>query len=329
MEEKVFSDFIVDDALAGRTLYVTKLEGSDYVVTNDIVTDFQKASASAVLPYQANVSGRITLFNTNGISRDSIYRLVIANNPINTEADQSKGDTIAVTRSVGDTEETVHYTLTTLNYREQVAARMCQAFIGQMPSPLSYDDAKIKTMVAKAFLIAAEFMNQAATRRNTDSTSAGGDAVDVNANTLTSNTDKILYNINENLKNGIAVKGETVELGGVATPIRIQNSDIKLYVPTVDEDIAIKVSVFKGKTLLFRFTNEFAYTDISIYAELTVKENTVNSIRKVGFILPKGTVTSIQYLDADVTEIVTIDNISVRGQGINDTNTYTISVETT
>ena len=102
-----------------------------------------------------------------------------------------------------------------------------------------------------------------------------------------------------------------------------------MYIPTIDEDIVIKVSVFKTKTLLFRFVNELAYTDISIYAELKVKEDTVLSTRKVGFILPKGTVTSIQYLDADVTEIVTIDNISVRGQGINDTNTYTISTETT
>lgn len=199
--------FDLNAALAGATLVV---DGHD----TWIVTDFGEASVGAPMPYQAVVKGKITYFSYTGVSRDGTMTLLISDAKIDDSIATIRGGTI--TRSSGASETS--YTLISLNYREQVAVRMLQAMLPTMGNALSFDDGKIKNLVARAFYIATEFTNQAISIRNVNN-SEQEIGIDVDPDKLTDYTDQILYNISQILKNGIAVKGETVAEGGTATPV--------------------------------------------------------------------------------------------------------------
>ena len=131
--------------------------------------------------------------------------------------------------------------MNSLNYKEQVAVKCLAAIIKQEPNPLGYDDAKIKLMVSTAFRFAVEFQNRAILFRKEENASETQPAVgvDVDADTLATNTDKILYNINENLKSGIVVKGEAQTLGGTITPLKIKVTEL----PEIKFDEALNVNV--------------------------------------------------------------------------------------
>ena len=62
-------------------------------------------------------------------------------------------------------------------------------------------------LVSSAFRIAIEFQNRAVMfrQKEQDENSDNGE-VNVNVDSLTTNTERILYNINENLKNSVVVK---------------------------------------------------------------------------------------------------------------------------
>lgn len=118
---------------------------------------------------------------------------------------------IATASEAGGTEESgkeeeIFY-IATLQPREEVAASCLQSMLQQYKNPLNIDNTKIKQLVSKSFLFAQEFINQAVLCREKETTSAtveNNKYASVDSDSLSSDTDKLLYNIATAINNFIA-----------------------------------------------------------------------------------------------------------------------------
>ena len=118
---------------------------------------------------------------------------------------------IATTSETGGTEESDKteeiFSIATLQPREEVAASCLQSMLQQYENPLNIDNTKIKQLVSKSFLFAQEFINQAVLYREKETTSAtveNNKYATVDSDSLSSETDKLLYNIATAINNFIA-----------------------------------------------------------------------------------------------------------------------------
>ena len=118
---------------------------------------------------------------------------------------------IATTSETGGTEESDKteeiFSIATLQPREEVAASCLQSMLQQYENPLNIDNTKIKQLVSKSFLFAQEFINQAVLYREKETTSATVESnkyASVDSDSLSSDTDKLLYNIAIAMSNLIA-----------------------------------------------------------------------------------------------------------------------------
>ena len=118
---------------------------------------------------------------------------------------------IATTSETGGTEESDKeeeiFSIATLQPREEVAASCLQSMLQQYKNPLNIDNTKIKQLVSKSYLFAQEFINQAVLYREKETTSATVESskyASVDSDSLSSDTDKLLYNISTAITNFIA-----------------------------------------------------------------------------------------------------------------------------
>lgn len=118
---------------------------------------------------------------------------------------------IATTSETGGTEESDKteeiFSIATLQPREEVAASCLQSMLQRYENPLNIDNTKIKQLVSKSFLFAQEFINQAVLYREKETTSAtveNNKYASVDSDSLSSDTDKLLYNIATAINNFIA-----------------------------------------------------------------------------------------------------------------------------
>lgn len=118
---------------------------------------------------------------------------------------------IATTSETGGTEESDKteeiFSIATLQPREEVAASCLQSMLQQYENPLNIDNTKIKQLVSKSFLFAQEFINQAVLYREKETTSAtveNNKYASVDSDSLSSDTNKLLYNIATAINNFIA-----------------------------------------------------------------------------------------------------------------------------
>lgn len=118
---------------------------------------------------------------------------------------------IATASETGGTEESGKeeeiFSIATLQPREEVAASCLQAMLQQYANPLNIDNTKIKQLVSKSYLFAQEFINQAVLYREKETTSAtveNNKYASVDSDSLSSDTDKLLYNIATAINNFIA-----------------------------------------------------------------------------------------------------------------------------
>jgi hypothetical protein len=118
---------------------------------------------------------------------------------------------IATTSETGGTEESDKteeiFSIATLQPREEVAASCLQSMLQQYENPLNIDNTKIKQLVSKSFLFAQEFINQAVLYREKETTSAtveNNKYASVDSDSLSRDTDKLLYNIATAINNFIA-----------------------------------------------------------------------------------------------------------------------------
>lgn len=105
-----------------------------------------------------------------------------------------------------DKEEEI-FSIATLQPREEVAASCLQSMLQKYENPLNIDNTKIKQLVSKSFLFAQEFINQAVLYREKETTSAtveNNKYASVDSDSLSSDTDKLLYNIATAINNFIA-----------------------------------------------------------------------------------------------------------------------------
>ena len=120
-------------------------------------------------------------------------------------------DGIATASETGGTEESGKeeeiFSIATLQPREEVAASCLQSMLMQYTNPLNIDNTKIKQLVSKSYLFAQEFINQAVLYREKETTSAtveNNKYASVDSDSLSSDTDKLLYNISTAITNFIA-----------------------------------------------------------------------------------------------------------------------------
>lgn len=118
---------------------------------------------------------------------------------------------IATASEAGGTEENGKeeeiFSIATLQPREEVAASCLQAMLQKYENPLNIDNTKIKQLVSKSYLFAQEFINQAVLYREKETTSAtveNNKYASVDSDSLSSDTDKLLYNIATAINNFIA-----------------------------------------------------------------------------------------------------------------------------
>lgn len=118
---------------------------------------------------------------------------------------------IAAASETGGTEESGKeeeiFSIATLQPREEVAASCLQSMLQKYENPLNIDNTKIKQLVSKSFLFAQEFINQAVLYREKETTSAtveNNKYASVDSDSLSSDTDKLLYNIATAINNFIA-----------------------------------------------------------------------------------------------------------------------------
>ena len=118
---------------------------------------------------------------------------------------------IETTSETGGTEESDKteeiFSIATLQPREEVAASCLQSMLQQYENPLNIDNTKIKQLVSKSFLFAQEFINQTVLYREKETTSAtveNNKYASVDSDSLSSDTDKLLYNIATAINNFIA-----------------------------------------------------------------------------------------------------------------------------
>ena len=118
---------------------------------------------------------------------------------------------IATTSETDGTEESDKteeiFSIATLQPREEVAASCLQSMLQKYENPLNIDNTKIKQLVSKSYLFAQEFINQAVLYREKETTSAtveNNKYASVDSDSLSSDTDKLLYNIATAINNFIA-----------------------------------------------------------------------------------------------------------------------------
>lgn len=309
--------FSLQDAIAGAVVGFQQTESYDLSMTGKLIKDtktipYYKAIIAGIT-FIVDESGKVISSTPTTEYTDEYLKIVVAT----MGSDAAVGTT--VTRSAGSSGEghTATAVLSTMEPRDHFAMNVLNAMLHHMEIPEAKDDATMLMFSRAAYKWAQAMMIAAADSREGTS-STPGTQTSVNANDLQSNTEKVLYNINDSLKS-IKTQLDT-SLGDINDSV-----EAVCEVKEIEGNITIKASIYKTKFLRMEFNSDMAYSDVSVFFNLAVKEGDTATTRKVGFVIPRGTVTVVESLDTDVTEITAITSAVVRGQGHNDPNTYVIS----
>lgn len=153
---------------------------------------------------------------------------------------------IATASETGGTEESGKeeeiFSIATLQPREEVAASCLQAMLQKYTNPLNIDNTKIKQLVSKSFLFAQEFINQAVLYREKETTSAtveNNKYASVDSDSLSSDTDKLLYNIATAINNFIA-QDKNQYADQQKNGLKLATTDVN--VNTLPDNISVKVN---------------------------------------------------------------------------------------
>lgn len=153
---------------------------------------------------------------------------------------------IATASEAGGTEESGKeeeiFSIATLQPREEVAASCLQSMLQKYENPLNIDNTKIKQLVSKSFLFAQEFINQAVLYREKETTSEtieNNKYVSVDSDSLSSNADKLLYNIATAINNFIA-QDKNQYADQQKNGLKLAATDVN--VNTLPDNISVKVN---------------------------------------------------------------------------------------
>ena len=181
---------------------------------------------------------------------------------------------IATTSETGGTEESDKteeiFSIATLQPREEVAASCLQSMLQRYTNPLNIDNTKIKQLVSKSFLFAQEFINQAVLYREKETTSAtveNNKYASVDSDSLSSDTDKLLYNIATAMSNLIA-QDKNQYADQQKNGLKLAATDVN--VKTLPESIKTVVSGSVSATVI-------GSIDAAVRGSVTTKQESTSS----------------------------------------------------
>lgn len=276
--KRIIKEFNLEDALAGgKIVFVNNPTESIDKIEERHITDYVEYfkatdSTNKASRYQGTVGNTTYFFDEKGRPSDNIpeHRLFSVDAQIKT----SQG-TVA---TKGDSTSGTEVNIVALQPREQFAMAAMQGILQNISSPLLMSNALILDLVNTSFNIANAMMQKAADVRaelegDQNTNPDREEEIKVNPKELTNDTDKILYNLNENMyklvdksNKGIAIvptkeavfkiassNGQAFDVNiassSITVPTRITNSSITTYVsnmpsvPTEPVSITGTVSV--------------------------------------------------------------------------------------
>lgn len=189
------------------------------------------------LIYEAVINGTRYLFDKdgriNGVGNRVLYGVL-------SDGDIDPTISTAKTRGASAQGESNTVSLNTMSPKDYFACEALNALIRSYPNPLAMDDGIIATMAAKSYKIAQAMAKEAYGSRQNDKSSSdeqGTSYVNVDESTLQTNTERILYNINESIKANTKSNKET--------GIKVSNIDKVKFdgTPTVKLDATSEVKV--------------------------------------------------------------------------------------
>lgn len=291
-EEYTFTAFNSELAQQGNPTAVLFSGG---VITYKLCESFEARGDNYAYPFRVLVEGIYYDFNRGGQDADG-HTIYMANGIIDSSG-ATAGD-IQTKADAGGTEE--YYSLTSLNYRENVAVQVLNALIGHIPNPLGYSNATIKLLIDKAFKFSVEFINQALNLRvsNAELNPETGDVVENSTSTIGA-LDGIAQQISNLIAQNTGIKNN---IATVATKIDNGDDDIveaiktKVIIPETSEIVVGSVS----ESTFTPSANQISWTDARSVFEAG------------GLVVLKYTISNVDYYDAIIyasaTTIRTRDN---------------------
>lgn len=201
----------------------------------------------------------------NGVKHDfDLYGYDINNNTIRLYGVISNGDidptqATSSVRSASAEDESNTVSITYMTPKDYFACEALNSLIQRIDNPLAMSDGMIATLAAKSYKIAQAMAKEAYGSRQNDKKSteeSGTDYVNVNKTSLQTNTERILYNLNESIKTNIDVLKDT-----------------KNVLDNINESVKANATVLKDTGIKFNGT-----PDVNVSNTPTV---TVNNMPKV------------------------------------------------
>lgn len=175
---------------------------------------------TGILEKRKEISGALLGWTAviNGVKHDfDLYGYDINDNTIRLYGVLSDGDidptqTTTRTRAASAEDESNTVSITSMTPKDYFACEALNALIQRSDNPLAMSDGMIAVLAAKAYKIAQAMAIEAYGSRQNDKKSSdesGTDYVTVEETSLQTNTERILYNINESIKANTKSNKET------------------------------------------------------------------------------------------------------------------------
>lgn len=192
------SEFKLQEALNGATIGWTSTGALSGALSYYVLNFKQYTQSQATYKYSGQVGKATYYFDENGLcyDGDSTHSLFLIKASIKETqgTDASRGD--------GSSAETIE--VSTMQPRENFACYALLGIMNHISEPLLLDDGQITQISSMAFKIAQGMLAAAADARAATSTEPPSGEIEIDQNEVSSTTDKILYNLNENLS---SIKG--------------------------------------------------------------------------------------------------------------------------
>lgn len=226
-------EFNIEEALNGASIGFVKITEVDQYIIDFKRSNTGKASSEYVGIGQDD--NKKYYFNSNGLCADgdllhSLYRLEEEINTDERGTVASRGD------AAGGTEE---ISIDNIQPREQFALAAMQTILNNLDTPiLGIDNFKIVRVCDLSFKIAQQMMSTAAKYRAATKTEPE-ESIDIDKNSITNISDKILYNIQEYIKvmkdNSTSIKNSGIKIQDIPE-VAVTNPSLDVNVvntPTV------------------------------------------------------------------------------------------------
>lgn len=269
------NSFNLEEALGGATIAFAKFSnGSPTNEVESYVNNFHRANDSTYVGKVGNIEYK---FNAQGGCFDGAltHQLYMVEATIA----ESEGTKIP---SRGDADEEISVDINTLQPREHFAIAALRGIMFHIENPLNLTSAQITQMCTKSFEIANGMMAAAADARAKAEEGGGGsteedkkEEVEVNPEELTSNSEKILYNLYiQNYNKAIDEKARFDKLTGATYEDKKLSSvkGLKLHTDTNNP----LITKLHADSEIKKIAEVAKVTEVTKVAELTKITNTVD-----------------------------------------------------